>query len=198
MLTKTLQEGEDNSLRVLDFGAGNGLVAEKLNEQDPDIIIGVDILKSAKNAASRDRKGLYEDYLVSDLARPEGGVMKKLESYEFNAMVSVAALGFGHIPPLAFVNAFNLVETSGLIAFNIRDKFLTREDETGFRATLDRMTGESLETIDEKIYRHRYALNGEPINYVAIVARKITDMENPAGPKLNTDLDTESFEVKNS
>ena len=61
-------EGRDPSeLRVLDVGAGNGMVGEQLAELGAEEIVGVDILEEAAQAAERDRPGLYDDYLVVDL-----------------------------------------------------------------------------------------------------------------------------------
>ena len=178
MLYKNVQKDEQNyeELRILDFGAGNGMVAEQLQTENPDIIVGIDILEEAKMAALRDREECYEDYFVVDLDAPEEAVKKKLESYHLNALVSVAALGFDHIPPNSFINAFNLIEKEGWIAFNIRDRFLTKEDDSGFKNTLDWMSQGFIELLDERTYRHRYAVNGEEIHYTALIGRKLADM----------------------
>ena len=39
-------------------------------------------------------------------------------------MTTVAALGFGDIPPDAFAAAFNLVEDGGHVAFTIKEDFI--------------------------------------------------------------------------
>ena len=59
---------------------------------------------------------------------------QELDSLNLNALVTVAALGFDHIAPTAFINAFNRIEKDGYVAFTIRDKFLTHRDETGYRS----------------------------------------------------------------
>ena len=53
-------------------------------------------------------------------------------------MTTVAALGFGDIPPAAFVGAFNLIETPGLLAFTIKDDFLGDDDPSGFSGLIQR------------------------------------------------------------
>ncbi len=55
------------TLRVLDLGAGNGIMAEELRAVGAEHAVGVDILSEARDAAERDRPGLYADYLVADL-----------------------------------------------------------------------------------------------------------------------------------
>ncbi|HEV2787182.1 MAG TPA: class I SAM-dependent methyltransferase, partial [Solirubrobacteraceae bacterium] len=49
-------------LSALDFGAGNGMVGELLAELSIGEIVGVDLLPEARDAAHRDRPGLYEAY----------------------------------------------------------------------------------------------------------------------------------------
>lgn len=164
-------------LRILDFGAGNGLVAEAFSEHQPELIVGVDILEEAKLAAMRDRKELYASYLVEDLAEADVRTMDELQSLRLNAMVSVAAMGFGHIAPEGFVKAFNLIEEGGLVAFNLRDKFLTKDDDSGFQKTLSHLEREAITFIEEKSYAHRLSVSGEPIFYRAFVGKKRGDIE---------------------
>ncbi len=170
-------ETKTEELKILDFGAGNGLVAEALDLGHPEVIVGVDIIDEAREAAMRDRKNIYTDYIVTDLSKAEPMAMKKLESFDLNTLVSVAALGFDHIPPASFINAFNLIEQEGWIAFNIRDKFLTKEDESGFRKALNLIEDDFMEFVDEKTYVHRMSSSGEPIHYTAMVGRKLADIK---------------------
>jgi len=64
-------EDQNNDLRVLDFGAGNGIVGECLcNLFDCDALVGLDIIPEARDAAQRDRPEVYDDYYVTDLSNP--------------------------------------------------------------------------------------------------------------------------------
>ncbi len=177
LLYQNMDQESKDDLKILDFGAGNGLVAKALSSEDPEIIVGVDIIEEAKSAALRDRGEIYTDYIVTDLAEAEDKVMEKLEGFDFNTLVTVAALGFDHIPPESFINAFNLIEKNGWIAFNIRDRFLTNEDESGFNDTLQWIENDFIEFVDEKNYVHRYSGSGDPINYTAMIGRKLTNIE---------------------
>lgn len=182
---ETRQEGVDGSdLRVLDLGAGNGIVAERLSEMGVDTVVGVDIIPEAQNAAERDRPGIYRDYHVVDMTSLEEQERRDLEKHRFNCMVCVAALGFGDIPTDAFLNAFAMVETSGWIAFNIKHSFLEKTDQTGFSRLIRSMTARgALEVQSQHRYQHRLGTDGEPIHYVAIVGRKLMDFHPQ--PELN-------------
>jgi SAM-dependent methyltransferase len=171
------EDVDPSILRVLDLGAGNGMVGEQLAELDVETIVGIDLLPEAAAAAERDRPGVYERYHVLDLTALSGPRRRELRSHRFNSLVTVAALGFGDIPPLAFAEAFNLVADGGWIAFNIKEHFLDDGEPTGF----SRLIGKLLETgiVDqraEKVYTHRLATNGEALDYVAIVGVKQSDV----------------------
>lgn len=165
-----IQPGE---LTALDFGAGNGMVAERLAELGIGDIVGVDLLTEARDAAHRDRPGLYEDYYALDLTQLRPSDRRDLMRHDFDVMTCVAALGFGDIPPLAFAEGFNLVGSPGWIAFNIRDHFLEDDDPWSFGGFIARMLCEGiLEQCARERYTHRISIAGEPLEYVALVAEK--------------------------
>lgn len=182
LLAERMQVAGDpaTGLRVIDLGAGNGMVGEELRGAGASRVVGVDIIPEAADATERDRPGVYDDYQVTDMTRPDGESMESLQSEDFNAMTCVAALGFGDIPTAAFVNTFNLVRSGGWIAFNIKEDFLLREDSTGFaRLIRDMEAGGALRTLERRRYRHRLATNGDPLHYVAVVGRKLRDHPVP-------------------
>jgi hypothetical protein len=163
-------------LTALDFGAGNGMVGELLGELSIGEIVGVDLLPEARDAAHRDRPGLYEDYYALDMTQLGPEQRRDLMRHDFDLMTCVAALGFGDIPPLAFAEAFNLVGSPGWIAFNLRDR-LMEEEAGGFGALIARLFDEQiLEECSRTEYTHRVSVTGEPLEYVAIVAQKQADV----------------------
>ena len=168
---------EPGELRVFEVGAGNGMVGRELAELGVRTIVGVDIIPEAKMAADRDRPGVYEDYLVLDLTNIPPDTKRELEGRDFNCMVTVAALGFGDIPPNAFAEAYNLVEEGGLVAFNIKEDFISDGDGSGFSRLIKRgLADGALEVRSERRYQHRLSMSGEPLYYVAIVAEKRADL----------------------
>jgi SAM-dependent methyltransferase len=177
LLAEQLRAGE--LLRAIDVGAGNGMVAEQLAGIGTDSIIGVDIIPEAAMAAERDRPDLYDAYHVVDLTDIPPDVKRELREQSFNCLVTVAALGFGDIPPEAFAAAYNLVEDGAWVAFNIKSSFLNGDGgKTGFAELIGRMLDDgTLETCAKREYRHRLSISGEPLTYVAIVARKRADVK---------------------
>lgn len=162
-----------SALRVLDLGAGNGIMAEELAAVGVEYAVGVDILTEARDAALRDRPGLYADYRVADLTKLPAAERETLAGHRLNALTVVAALGFGDIPPAAFRTAYDHVEQDGWVVLTIKDAFLEATDTSGFGG----MIGESirsgaLEVVRRERFQHRLATDSSPLLYEGIVARK--------------------------
>ncbi|MGH3838188.1 MAG: methyltransferase domain-containing protein, partial [Pseudonocardiaceae bacterium] len=168
---------EPGELRVLDVGAGNGIVGEELRELGVGAVYGIDILKEAATAAHRDRPGVYERYLVADLTDLAREERDTLAGADLNTMTTVAALGFDDMPPHAFAVAYNLISTPGLVAFTIKEDFVATRDLSGFSSLIRRMFDEeAIRPLAKKRYRHRMSVQGEPLYYVAFVAEKVSDV----------------------
>jgi 2-polyprenyl-3-methyl-5-hydroxy-6-metoxy-1,4-benzoquinol methylase len=166
-----------DELRVLDFGAGNGMVGAELADSGAKFIVGVDIIEEAAEAAERDRPGLYDNYHLLDMSDLDEGQQRKLAGYRFNTLTCVAALGFGDIPPRAFATAYNLICPGGWIAFNIKEDFLSSGDGSGFGGLIRNMLDDgTLEARQRRRYQHRLATDRRPLYYVAIVGVKQRDL----------------------
>ena len=166
-----------NSLRVLDLGAGNGIVGEVLKKRGVSRLVGADIIREARDATERDRPGVYDAYYVLDFAGLTDDEQETLGSWGFDCLVSVAALGFGDIPVDAFLAAFNMIADDGWIAFNIKETFLDRTDESGFsRLIRELILSEYLDLYQLRRYRHRFSIEGEPLYYFAVGGRKLADV----------------------
>ena len=171
-------EGIDPSdLHVLDVGAGNGMVGEQLEELGAARIVGVVIIEEAAQATERDRPGIYDDYLVLDLTALSADDLAELRGHRFNCLTTVAALGFGDIPPEAFAAAFDVVEPGGHLAFTIKEDFVSDGDASGFSRLISRALENGTMVLEaERRYRHRLSVTGEPLHYLAMVARKVRDL----------------------
>lgn len=169
-----LEQGRDiRDLSALDVGAGNGMVGEVLAEMGASNLVGVDIIEEALEATERDRPEVYDDYRVVDLTDVSPEDDAALRDHGFNAMVTVAALGFGDIPPEAFAQAYDYVEDGGLIVFNIKDRFLESGDPSGFRKLVNGLADDGLlKPLAQRRYRHRLSMTGKPLHYFAHVCEK--------------------------
>jgi hypothetical protein len=151
-----------NGLRVLDLGAGNGMV-------------GVDIIPEARAATERDRPGVYDEYYVMDFCSLDDDDRDELKLWSFDCLISVAALGFGDIPTRAFLEALNMVGKDGFVAFNVKETFLDRSDESGFSQLVwELIFSEYLHHLER--YRHRFSIEGNPLYYFALGGKKTADV----------------------
>ena len=162
-----------NQLKVLDLGAGNGVIGNLIHQAGVGKIVGVDILKEAKLAAERDRPGMYNDYFAVDLVNSHPEILKTLKNHRFNCLVTASALGFGDIPTTVFKAAYNLINNGSIIVFNIKDKFIEKNDKSGFfRLLTDMMDEKYISILHREHYRHRISTAGMPLYYTAFVGLK--------------------------
>lgn len=171
---KTLHQNP-TGLRILDFGAGNGIVGELLRRYQVQTLVGLDILNQAQYACLRDRPGVYDRYIVADLAQPDPTLLRELARYGFNALITVAALGRGGIDSEGFAKAVRLVEDGGWVAFNVRDRNQQGDRDPVVRETVELITRQGVEILSRSTYIHRRSLRGEPIHYRAYVGRKLRE-----------------------
>jgi SAM-dependent methyltransferase len=164
-------------LRVLDFGAGNGMMGEALKTHGVSRLVGVDIIDEARQATERDRPGMYDAYYVADFCDLNSEVRDDIASWSLNCLTTVAALGFGDIPPRAFIEAFNIIQSQGWVAFNIKETFLDSSDNSGFsRMMRELIFSEFLDLYHLERYCHRHSMEGTPLYYFAIAGRKNADI----------------------
>jgi len=166
-----------NELRVLDLGAGNGIAGEELKSQGVSRLVGVDIIPEARAATERDRPGVYDAYYVMDFARLSEDDRDELGSWSLDCLISVAALGFGDIPAQAFLEAFNVIDKDGWVAFNVKETFLDRSDDSGFSQLIRELIfSEYLDLHHLRRYRHRFSIEGHPLYYFALGGKKLADV----------------------
>lgn len=164
-------------LRVFDFGAGNGIMGETLKKQDVSCLVGVDIIPEAYEATLRDRPGIYDAYYIQDVTSLSKETRQEISNWKLDCLVTVGALGFGDIPTDAFVEALNIIHNKGWVAFNIKESFLDHSDKTGFSTLIRELIFSNyIDMYQMQRYCHRLSVNGEPIFYFAISAKKNADV----------------------
>lgn len=179
LLDEVLRDFSSNAeeLRVLDLGAGNGMVGDELHARGASQIVGVDIIPEARDAARRDRPEVYDGYFVADLTQLPSSLQQELKQRKFNCLTSVAALGFGDIPAAAFAQALDLVEIDGWLAFTIKEEFLHDQDASGFAGLINELNHQRIIQIQAlRRFQHRLSVSGDPLYYVAVIARKLEDV----------------------
>lgn len=164
-------------LRVLDLGAGNGMMGEALKKYGISRLVGVDIIEEAYQATERDHAGVYDAYYIADFCNLDAETREELQAWSFDCLTTVAALGFGDIPAQAFMEAFNMIRQHGWVSFNIKETFLDKSDKTGFsRLIRELILSEFLDIYYLERYRHRFSVEGEPLYYFALAGRKNADV----------------------
>lgn len=179
ILKSAIAQSNENfsELRVLDLGAGNGMMAEAMNKYGVARMVGIDIIPQAKMATERDRPHVYDAYYIADFCNLSEEERDEFNSWSLDCLITVAALGFGDIPTQAFMEAFNVIQAQGWVAFNIKETFLNETDASGFsRMIRDLIFSEYLDIYHLERYRHRLSVEGEPLYYYAIAARKNADI----------------------
>lgn len=163
--------------RVLDLGAGNGAAGAALRDAGVGHVVGLDLEPEAREAARRDRPGAYDDYLVGDLAAWTEDELAALRERRFTAMVAVAALGIGHVPPAVLQRAIDAVDPGGLFAFAVLPPLLPGSDDEAGRATgypdfLDALFRDGAEQLARREYVHRRTADGAPQDAIAFAGRR--------------------------
>jgi len=179
ILQSTMDQSRRNlsELRVLDLGAGNGMMGEELKKQGISRLVGVDIINEAYEAMIRDRPDVYDAYYVNDFTNLDSDKEEEISSWRLDCMTVVAALGFGDIPPKAFINAFNIIEKTGWVVFNIKETFMDQSDKTGFsRLIRELIFSEYLHIYHIERYQHRLSTEGLPLYYYAVAGLKNNDV----------------------
>lgn len=179
ILQSALDQSEENlsELRVLDLGAGNGMMGEELKKHGVSRLVGVDIIEEAHDATIRDRPDLYDAYYVQDFTSLNDDIREEIVAWQCDCMTTVAALGFGDIPPKAFIEAFNIIYKEGWVAFNIKETFMDKSDESGFsRLIRELIFSKYLHIYHIERYRHRLSIEGQPLYYYAVAGRKNADV----------------------
>jgi len=163
---------EAADLAVFDLGAGNGVSGEELRARGAGVLIGSDASTGARAAAQRDRPGLYAAYLVGDTDDlPQ--IPDLIREHGLNALVAAGALGLGHISADSFHRLWSAFPPGAWFAVSLHEDLA----EPGGSDFGDYLAGfEEREDGGEILLRepfvHRLTMDGEPITYVAVVARK--------------------------
>jgi hypothetical protein len=159
-------------VRVFDLGAGNGVVGEELGRRGVEVLVGSDNIAEARDAAERDRPGLYADYLVGEVDELLGERDVVVE-HGLNALVCAGALGLGHITAASFARLWDRFSPGSWFVVSVHEDLAAPggSDFGDLLASMDAGRAPGA-IVSRRRFRHRLTMSGEPIHYDAVVARK--------------------------
>jgi len=171
------------AVRLLDLGAGTGLVGELARARGAGTMIGLDSLAGARTAALRDRPGVYAAYLVGDLAAPVPSLLEGLRAQRPDALVAAGAFGGTHMPASAFATALALLPDGAPAVFTIHEHWTATDGPGGFRGAIAELVdSERLRLLERSRFEHRITTSGEPIFYELFAGvTAITPTAQPRG-----------------
>jgi SAM-dependent methyltransferase len=159
--------------RVLDLGAGNGIVGEFLRSEGVSDVVGVDVLPEAREACLRDRPGVYSSYLVTDLGKASSDLADTLRNGNFTALTCVGALGGGHISADALDQVIEALAPGSLVVLTLHDKWLHSSQREGIGAMLQALFSCGvLRLMESEHFVHRVDTSGAELVYVCLVATR--------------------------
>lgn len=103
----------DRNARILDAGAGTGLVGELLHQEGYRHLVGIDLAQGMLRVASE--KAVY-----GSLLRMALGESLAFPDSHFDAVISVGVFTQGHAPPKAFDELVRITRPRGVLVFTLR------------------------------------------------------------------------------
>ncbi|HEX4009396.1 MAG TPA: hypothetical protein VHX62_05285 [Solirubrobacteraceae bacterium] len=172
-------------MRVLDIAAGNGVSGEALAAEGLMPVLGTDIVDSAREAAVRDRPGLYGDYLTLDLLALTDAQRAGLIGLRANALSCVAPVGeiASELPPAVLVAAAGLLEDDALVVYMHDPAPGVPDPVTAERWRAGLGEGTDARELARARYVHRRTVNGAPFEVDGVVWRLRRAQTRAAGPE---------------
>ncbi|MGA9857367.1 MAG: hypothetical protein WBQ18_05850 [Solirubrobacteraceae bacterium] len=160
-----------NGVRVFDLAAGNGVSGEALAAEGLVPVLGSDIVPQARDAALRDRPGLYGDYLTLDLLALTAPQRATVAAAQANALSCVAPVGDhpSQLPPAALTAAAQLLAPDALVVY-MHDPALGVPDPVT-EQLWSRSGTSHADQLARVRYVHRHTVNGEPYAMEGVVWR---------------------------
>lgn len=154
----------DTSARILDAGAGTGMVGEALAERGYSDVTGVDFSERMLDIA--DQKRVYRALHHGDL---EAG-LTSFQEESFAAVLAVGVFTHGHVDPRALRDLFRLLQPNGLLVLTVRVDYHVHS--ASLREILTELPGDLMAQEEFTIF------DTEPM--YALVFRKSRD-QGPSG-----------------
>ena len=105
---------DDKEARILDAGAGTGLVGEELEKRGYRNLDALDYSQEMLDEA--EKKDVYRRLIQADMSKP-----LDLRDDRYDAIVCTGTFTFGHVEADAFDELVRITRPGGLICFTIRE-----------------------------------------------------------------------------
>jgi len=117
---------DDKKARILDAGAGTGLVGQSLAELGFRNLDALDF--SVDMLAEAEKKGVYGNLMHVNLNEP-----LKIKDNEYDAVICVGTFTYGHVQPKALDELIRITRPGGYLCFTVRDGAY---EEHGYRGKM--------------------------------------------------------------
>ena len=145
---ETLQRYVPKSARILDAGAGTGMVGQVLYQQGYRNLVAIDISPEMLNKACQ--KNVY-----TDLSQQVLGEHLDFSPNSFDAIISVGVFTCNHAPSNAFDELIRITKPEGYIIFTMRPDFYESSQDFQAKMTGLESSGQwQLIELGEKYYPH--------------------------------------------
>ncbi len=141
--------------RVLDAGAGTGLMGEALIKLGYEKLTGIDLSRGMLKQAAR--RNIYEELHRMVMGEPLG-----FETASFDAVVSVGVLTLGHAPASSLDEMVRVTRPGGYVIFTLRPDI---HESYGFREKQAALVEEEKWELVEVSEKEQVLPKGEPDAY---------------------------------
>ena len=153
----------DKDAKLLDAGAGTGMVGEELARLGFEHVTALDLSPGMLTVANR--KSVYEDLVVGELGKPLA-----FETGRFAGTTCIGTLTFGHAPPESLYELVRVTKAGGTVVFSMRTDFYT---EGGFDLKQASLEAAGKWRLLERGEPFQPMPNGEPDIWYEIWAYKV-------------------------
>ncbi|MFC2033084.1 class I SAM-dependent DNA methyltransferase [Chloroflexota bacterium] len=126
---KVLARYVDNDVKVLDAGAGTGLVGSELAKLGFNNLVAMDLSRGMLDKANR--KNVYQQLRQMVMGEPLDFITNL-----FDAVISVGVLTLGHAPSSSFDELVRITKPGGYIVFTLRPDVY---ENNGFKDKMDEL-----------------------------------------------------------
>ena len=138
--------------RVLDAGAGTGLVGKFLSENGYSKMVAMDL--SAGMLEEARKKNVYQEFHQMTMGEPLG-----FSADSFDAVVSVGVLTVGHAPASSLDELIRITRPGGYVVFSLRPDVY---ESAGFKEKQAELEGEGKWKLAEESEKFQPLPKGEP------------------------------------